>query len=332
MELVALAVLPGVSLERPALPDAAPLTEAEAADWLKEPEPVWTHVWETTGDGRAPGTVEHNRDLGIENHWLEDGWVVHEMRGQPVKVGKANVALDPVSKGGCGWMPPNAVGVLQSPPRFVYRCSLPIDGETAYHSVLWTPEGTHSWVQRPPSPTMYDAGALAFPILPETGEIENPKSFGDLPAMVDEYRVFIDLAEAKRWTTPVGVDPIHMSIRGIPKAGLLEGVDDGVVYQVDFDAGTLLPLTDFPSCDGAMVERRRKGDRVLLHCLNQPERGMFRFDIVWGAVYDLASHELWMLEQTPEAFSDTGVVVSQRSSSAAESSTARGTLGHVVLP
>ena len=331
MDLVALAVLAPIQLENPALADATPLTEAAAAAWLREPPSAWTRVYELSSETRPAGTVEVDRELSIENHWLEGGWVVHEQRGQALKVGKAGEALPPVSKAGCRWEP-SAVGVLASPARILYRCALPIEGEIAYHSAVWTPQGTHSWIQRPPTRTMYDAGALAFGVLPEKGEIEDPKQFGDLPAFVDEYRVYVDLAGLKRWTTAQGTDPIHMSIRGIPSTGLLESVDEGTIYQVDFDAGTLAPIPDFPTCDGAMVERRRKGTRLMLHCLHQPQPGMFRFDIVWGAIYDMATGELWMLEQTPEAFSDTGIVVSERKNSAAESTTEKGQLGHIELP
>lgn len=332
MQLLALSVIQPIQLEHPELADPTPLTAAAAAEWLKEPAQAWTYVNELTSGERPPGTVERDTTLGIENHWLDDGWIAHEQRGMGAKFGKAGQALDPVSKSGCGWQPPTNVASLQSPPRFLTRCSLPIEGEIAYRSVVWTPEGEHAYVQRPPSRTMYDAGALSFSILPETGEIENPKQFGDLPAFVDEYRVYVDLAGLKRWTTPEGTDPIHMSIRGIPRAGLLEAVDEGTIYQVDFDAGTLAPIPDFPTCDGAMIERRRQGTRLMLHCLHQPTPGLFRFDIVWGAVYDMATGELWMLDQTPEAFSDTGIVVSERKNSAAESTTQKGQLGHITLP
>lgn len=332
-EVLALALLPSLSVHMQDAPTATPMTEQEAAPHLGEPGSSWTRVYELAGDeGRPSGTVEVGRELGIENHWIDGGWVVHEMRGQSVKVGHAGEALPAVSSGGCGWSGPSSVGVLRSPARFVYRCSLPIEGEIAFHSALWTPDGVHTWVQRPPTRTMVDSGALEHPVLPETGGVDDPKPFGELPAMVDEFAVFIDLVGARRWSTPVPVDPIHMSIRGIPTTGLLKGVDDAVVYQVDFSGGTLQPLDDFPTCDGALVERRRQGSRLLLHCLHQPTPGMWRFDVVWGAVYDLETHQFWALEATPEAFTESGVIVSERAESAAESTTQRGGLSHVALP
>ena len=290
---------------------AAP--EAPCARWrvpltaLDSPDPAAARCLER-GEPR-PG--------GQESYELAGGWTFWTggFPGDP-KVFRGDGPAHDLTVEGCN---ARFHAALADPPRVLVGCNA--EKGAGRHMLLWSPEREWTWQEPPPDdPRQFNTFRV-------TGEIESPVMDG---VEWDTKRTWvtrwIDLRRGAIWRGPK-LDPAgyrsydDQTLAVAPIASKGANTPNTELVQLDFKTGTYEPLLALDDRACSIELSFRDGDRVVLTCASQPDPSLYVFKHHETLILDLKRRLYWRTPLYPEALlSDGAVIVSNRTQSAAESS------------